>query len=110
MGRQARSPTKVSDDYRAIDPAAREQQMIGLAVNLAEQRLRDGTASSQIVEHYLKLGSTRAALEREILEQEALLKKARTEAIESERRIEEKYTEAVNAMRRYSGNSDDYDE
>lgn len=110
MGRQSKTRNPTKETYRPIDPAVREQQMIGFAVDLAEQKLRDGTASSQIIEHYLKLGSTRASLERELLEQDLLLKKARTESIESEKRIEEKYIEAINAMRRYNGIRDEEDE
>lgn len=87
----------------ALSPEARENQMISLAVDLAEQQLRDGTASSQVITHFLKLGTTKAELEKEKLARENQLLKAKTESIESQKRIEELYTNALNAMRRYSG-------
>lgn len=99
--------TKVSDSIRAIRPAltpeARENQMISLAVDLAERQLQEGTASSQVITHYLKLGSMRERLEREKLEEENKLLKARTEQIQSMKRVEELYEEAIKAMRNYSG-------
>lgn len=90
----------------ALTPEARENQMISLAVDRAEQQLRDGTASSQVIVHYLKLGSLKEKLEREKLEEENKLLRAKTEAMESAKRIEELYSEAINAMRRYSGHGD----
>ena len=94
----------------ALTPEARENQMIALAVDLVEQRLLDGTASSQETTHFLKLGSMKNRLEMEKLKEENKLLQAKTESIQSAKRIEELYTEAINAMRRYSGNgdSDDY--
>lgn len=93
-----------------LTPEARENQLIHLAVDLAEQQLREGTASSQVISHYLRLGSTRERLEKEKLEQENELLKARAENIRSEKRVEELYENALNAMRNYSGvgDSDDY--
>lgn len=87
----------------ALTPESRENQMIALAVDLAEQQLRDGTASSQVISHYLKLGTSRAKLERELLESEVELKKAKTESLQSMKRMEEMYSEAIRAMREYSG-------
>lgn len=87
----------------ASTPEARENQLIALAVDLAEQQLRDGTASSQVISHYLKLGTTKASLEREKLENENKLLKAKTESLQSAKRVEEMYAEALNAMRTYSG-------
>ena len=99
--------TKGPDSIRAIRPAltpeARENQMISLAVDLAERQLQEGTASSQVITHYLKLGSMRERLEREKLEEENKLLKARTEQIQSMKRVEELYEEAIKAMRNYSG-------
>ena len=94
----------------ALTPEARENQMIALAVDLVEQRLLDGTASSQETTHFLKLGSMKNRLEMEKLKEENKLLQAKTESIQSAKKIEELYTEAINAMRRYSGNggSDDY--
>lgn len=87
----------------ARTPEARENQMIALAVDLAEQQLRAGTASSQVITHYLKLGSTKERIEKEILEQQRDLISAKTEALKSQKRVEELYSDALNAMRRYSG-------
>lgn len=93
-----------------ITPEARENQMIALAVDLAEQQLRQGTASSQVITHYLKLGSTKERIEKEILEKQKELISAKTEALQSAKRIEDLYTNALNAMRNYSGQGepDDY--
>lgn len=87
----------------ALTPEARENQLISLAVDLAEEQLRNGTASSQVITHYLKLGSTKERIEKEILEKQKELISAKTEAIQSTKRIEELYTNAITAMRSYSG-------
>ena len=91
----------------ALTPEARENQLIYLATELAEQQLRDGTASSQVITHYLKLGTQKERIEREILEKQKDLITAKTEALQSTKRIEELYAEAISAMRRYSGNGED---
>lgn len=88
----------------ATTPEARENQMISLAVDLAEQQLLNGTASSQVITHFLKLGSTKERIEKEILEKQKELISAKTESIQSAQRIEELYTNAIEAMKRYSGN------
>lgn len=87
----------------AITPEARENQMIALAVDLAEQQLRDGTASSQVITHFLKLGTTKAELEREKLKRENKLLEAKATAIESTKEIKELYENALKAMRNYAG-------
>lgn len=99
----------------ATTPEARENQMIGLAVELAEQQLAEGTASSQVITHYLKLGSSREKLEQERLGRENELLEAKREAMESAKRVEELYGQALDAMRSYAGyepvkeiESDDY--
>ena len=89
----------------ALTPEARENQLIALAVDLVQQRLLDGSASSQETTHFLKLGSMKNQLEMEKLREENKLLKAKTESIQSAKRVEELYAEAINAMRRYSGNS-----
>lgn len=91
----------------AASPEARESQLIALAVDLAEQQLRDGTASSQVITHYLKLGTYKEKLEREKLQHENDLLKAKTEAIESSKREDEMYAEALRVMREYSGQDED---
>lgn len=88
----------------ALTPEARENQMISLAVDLAERQLMEGTASSQVITHYLKLGTTRERLEKEKLAEENKLLKAKTEALQSAKRVEELYADAIAAMKRYSGN------
>ena len=91
---------------------ARENQLISLAVDLAEKQLREGTASSQVITHYLKLGSTKERLEKEILEQQKELITAKTEALYSAKHMEEMYADALNAIRSYRGEQDpeEYDE
>ena len=90
----------------ALNPEARENQLIALATDLVEQRLRDGTASSQETVHFLRLGTTKAQLEKKILENQSELISAKTEALQSAKRIEELYTNALNAMRNYGGQGD----
>ncbi len=86
---------------------AREQQLIAMAVDLAETQLLKGTASSQVITHYLKLGSTKEKLEKEILESQNELMKAKTEAIKSQKNIEKLYTKALEVMSIYRGGSDE---
>lgn len=88
----------------ALTPEARENQLIALAVDLAEKQLIEGTASSQVICHYLKLGSTKEKIEKEILEKQKVLIDAKTESLQSSRRVEELYQNALNAMKNYSGN------
>ena len=90
-----------------MTPEARENQLISLAVDLAEQQLIDGTASSQVITHYLKLGSTKERLEKQIMQEQKKLLEAKTEAIQSAKRVEELYANALNAMKNYSGRSGD---
>ena len=108
MAKRVKTITASDKKHREVRPAltpeARENQMIALAVDLVEQRLLDGTASSQETTHYLKLGSMKNRLEMQKLEEENKLLRARTEAIQSAKRVEELYANAIAAMRRYSGN------
>ena len=94
----------------ASTPEARETQLISLAVDLAEKQLREGTASSQVISHFLKLGSTKAQIEKELLEKQRDLAAAKTESLKSSQHIEELYSKAVEAMRRYSGQEESNDE
>ncbi len=91
----------------ALTPEARENQMIALAVDLAEKQLMEGTASSQVITHYLKLGSTKERIEKEILEKQKNLIEAKTQSLQSAKRVEELYAEALAAMRKYSGQEDE---
>lgn len=109
MGRTKKVEEKIP--LKPIRPAesseARENQMISLAIDLAEQQLRDGTASAQVITHYLKLGSTKDKIEREILAEQKKLVKAKTDALESAKRVEELYEDALKAMRTYTGGGND---
>ena len=91
----------------ALTPEARENQLVALAVDLAEKQLLEGTASSQVITHYLKLGSTKERIEREILEKQKELIEAKTQNLQSAKRIEELYSNALNAMRKYGGQGGD---
>lgn len=91
----------------ALSPEARENQLIAYAVDLAEQQLRDGTASSQVITHFLKLGSTKERIEKEILEKQKDLIEAKTKAYQASDEIKEMYAEALKAMRTYSGQGGD---
>ena len=94
----------------ASTPEAREQQLIALAVDLAEKQLIEGTAPSQVISHFLKLGSIRAQIEKELLEKQRDLAAAKAESIKSGARMEELYLNAVNAMKSYSGQEEEPDE
>lgn len=91
---------------------AREKQLISLAIDLVEKRLIEGTASSQETTHFLKLATSKARIEREILEKQKELIEAKTEDLKSHKRMEELYANAIRAMGRYSGENrgDDYDD
>lgn len=88
----------------------RENQLVSLAADLAEKQLSAGTASAQVITHFLKLGSTREKLEQERLQRENLLLSAKVDQIASSQRVEELYKEALSAMRTYAGQTDSYDE
>lgn len=93
----------------AKTPESREKQLMSLAVDLAEKQLSDGTASAQVITHYLKLASTTQRLEQEKLERENELLRAKTEALQSAKRVEELYANALTAMRSYSNREEDSD-
>jgi len=87
----------------ALTPEARENQLIALATDLAERQLREGTASAQVITHYLKMGSMKERLEKEIMAEQKKLLEAKTEALQSSKHIEELYAGAIDAMKKYSG-------
>lgn len=89
-----------------LTPEARENQLINLAVDLAEKQLRDGTASSQVTTHFLKLATVKAQLENEKLKKENALLEAKKEALESQKKVEELYLEAITAFKNYGGQGD----
>lgn len=88
---------------KAMSPEARENQMISLATNLAEQKLLDGSASTPIIVHYLKLGSMKEQKELEMMNEQMELIKAKTEALQSAKQVEALYKDAMEAMKKYSG-------
>lgn len=102
-GKRSGSKNSQSSMRPAKTLEERENQMILLAVNLAEQQLRDGTASSQVITHYLKLGSTKERLEKEILQKQSGLLTAKTESLQSAQHSEEMYKKAIAAFKDYSG-------
>ena len=105
MVKVAKKSTNVVTKSRpGLTPESRENQLISLAIDLAEKQLRDGTASSQVISHFLKLGSTVNMLEKGKLAKELELITAKTEAIKSGKNVEELYKAALDAMRSYSGN------
>ena len=112
MGRSKAEPS--SNYIRKIRPAstpeAREQQMISLAVDLAEKQLQEGTASPSVIVHYLKWGTAREELEREKLKKENAVLEAKASAYKSAENIEALYTNAINAMKGYAGMSGDSEE
>lgn len=87
----------------ALSPEAREDQLISLAMDRAEEKLLDRTASSQLITHFLKLGTTKERLEKEMMEEQKKLLKAKTDAIEAQKRTEELYAKALMAMKDYRG-------
>lgn len=102
MGKTKKTSTEVArKTKRAETPEARENQMIALAVDLAEKQLTEGSASAQVITHYLKLATTREKIEKEILEKQKDLITAKTDQIKSQATSEELYAEALAAMKRY---------
>ena len=113
LGRSGRVSCKTnrrSMGRPALSPEARDNQLVAIAVDLAEQQLRDGTATPTVINHYLKLGSSKERLEIERLKCENELLRTKVETMKSAKRSEEVYEQALRAMRSYSGITDDKDE
>jgi hypothetical protein len=116
MARPKKDSDRPNRKLRAPDKTleSRENQLISLAVDLAAKQLSEGTASSQVITHYLKLGSTKERLEKEKLVAENKLLHAKTESLQSQKKIEDLYINAIAAMKSYSGqqegDKDDNDE
>lgn len=111
----ARVKTQMENVHRqpmrpALTPEARENQLISLAIDLVEQRLLDGTASSQETTHFLKLASNKYKLEVERQKHENELIKAKTQALKDQADMKALYADAIAAMRRYSGHGSDYED
>lgn len=99
----------------ATTPEGREQQLVALAMDASERRIKNNTASAQELVYLMKAGSPNAKLERQILQLQAELLVAKTEALQSQKRVEELYADALTAMRTYSGSPnnstvEDYEE
>ena len=110
MPKVSTNSSKSSKKMRpALTPEARENQLISLAVDLAERQLMEGTASSQVITHFLKLGTTKAELEKEKLKQENKLLEAKTKQAETSEEIKSLYENAIKAFRNYNGQGDPED-
>lgn len=114
MGRRAKKPLEsdsgnfqLGKSHPAATPEERENQLISLAFDRAEQQLRDGTASSQVITHFLKLGTVKNEIELEKLRRENELLAAKTSAIESQENAERLYADAITAMKKYRGSNED---
>ena len=109
---KTKKDSKVKQLPPAKTPEAWEDRLIGLAYAEAEKQLLAGTASSQIVNHFLKLGSSKESLEKDILREKSKLMSAQTQNLEDSKRTEETYQKAIDAMKIYSGHGeeDHYDE
>lgn len=102
--KQPESPeSKSKRTSPALSPEGRESQLTAAAFDLAEKRILDGTASNQLLIHFLKRADPKERIEKEILEKQKELIVAKTENLESQKRTEELYQKAINAMKRYSG-------
>lgn len=116
MPRRKAQPLEASEAQRPESPPlsqeARETRIISMAMDLAEERIRNGTASAQEVTYWLRLGSQRDKLEREMMEAKNELLLAKTEAIKAAEKTEQLYAEAIKAFRMYGGEAeeDEYDE
>ncbi len=94
----------------ATTPEGRENQLIVMAIDLAAEQLANGTASSQVITHFLKLGSTKEQMEKEMLQSQKELIQAKTENIKAAKKSDALFANALNAMRTYSGKDEEYDD
>ena len=106
MAKTISSSSSTPESRPPITPEAKENQMISLAMDLVEKRLRDGSASSQETTHFLKLATTKARKELEILQEQKKLIAAKTEELESRKETKAMFEAAIKAMRTYSGKGD----
>ena len=113
MGRRSNSDISSENQEEFVSqltastPEGRENEMIMLAYLEVEQRIRNHTATSQELVHFLKMGSEKERLEREKLEVEMELQRVKADAIESSKHMEELYNNAIDAMKLYSGSEED---
>lgn len=112
MGRRKVTPASGAKPKSrpATTPEARENQLISLAYDLVEQRLLDGTATSQETTSLIRLGTTKARLEAEKLRKETELLRAKADAVESARHADEMYMKAIEAMKVYTGQNEEVDD
>lgn len=90
----------------ARTPEARENQLINLAIDLVERQLQDGSASSQVITHFLKLATTREKLENEKLRSDLRVAEAKIKQYNSAEELKELYASAMEAMKGYSSQED----
>lgn len=90
----------------AFEPVDREAQLINLAMNRAEEQLQAGTASSQVITHFLRLATEKTKLERDKIAAEVALANAKVEAIRAQQTSEQMYQEALEAFRSYGSTAD----
>jgi hypothetical protein len=95
-----------SSRSRAKTPEAHEQELSALAYDVAEEQMRNGNASSQVLTHFLKMGSTRERLEQQRMAHEIELMEVKKESLERQQHVEELFTAAIDAMKSYSGSVD----
>ncbi len=110
MARKKQTETNMSDRIvrrPALTPEARENQLIAEAIDLVEQRILNGTASSQETTHFLKLGSTKAQYEKEVLKMQRDLMQAKIDNIKSYEKNEEFQQQVIEMFKKYSGEEDD---
>lgn len=108
MAKRLAVPSETRPKQRPASTAeGREAQLIAMAIDLAEEQLRNGTASSQVITHFLKLGTEKEKLERQKLEMETEKLKAQADALRSAKRMEELYEDAIKAFGIYKGEVDD---
>lgn len=107
MAKSTSSSKSVKRSRPALTPEARENQLIAKAMNEAERRIDDGTASSQLLSHFLKLGTEKARLEKEKLRRESILLEAKVEQLESSKRLEALYENAMKALKGYRTDVDE---
>ena len=101
----AKKPKEERQQKPASNPESREQQLVSLAVDLAEKQLREGTASAAVIQHYLKIGSTRESIEREILQKQSSLLEAKASSITKDKEDANLAKDAIEAMKNYNSSS-----
>lgn len=102
------SERQKSGDIRPdFTAAARERRLVGLAYDEAERRLLDGTASSEMICHFLRMGSSKEYLEEQILAGKVELQQAKTEMYKAQQKTEEQFAKAIAAMKSYQGDDED---